>query len=107
YRIAQRGAAAADRATRFRVQQGLGTTLMLRGRYHEAGPVLQEASALADGPLASATMRYRLAELSFKRGDKVQAAADYEAALRLLGRYVPRSPLMRVLLLSWEAFIQT
>src|SRR5690606_32377771 len=32
YRIAQRGAAAADRATRLRVQQGLGTTLMLRGR---------------------------------------------------------------------------
>jgi signal transduction histidine kinase/ActR/RegA family two-component response regulator/predicted negative regulator of RcsB-dependent stress response len=107
YRIAQRGAARADGAVRFRVHQGLGTVLMLRGRYNEAEQLLQQAAAHAQGPLASAATRGRLAELSFKRGDKVQAAADYEAALRLLGHYVPGSSVMRVILLAWEALVQT
>jgi signal transduction histidine kinase/ActR/RegA family two-component response regulator len=107
YRIALRGAAWADRATRFRVHQGLGTVLLLRGRYNDAEQMLQQAAAHAEGPLARAATRGRLAELSFKRGDKVQAAADYEAALRLLGHYVPRSSVMRVVLLVWEALIQT
>ena len=106
YRIAQRGAEQMERSIQFRIAEGLGDTLMLRGHYAEAAPLLEQATELADGSLARAQIQSKLAELSFKRGDKEGATAGFENALRTLGRYVPRSAPMFVAILLWEAVTQ-
>ena len=54
YRIADRGAAAADRTTQFAIVEGLGDVLMLRGRYDEAAELFQRAALLADDEFARA-----------------------------------------------------
>ncbi len=91
YRIAQRGLDFASREIQFRVAEGLGDTLMLRGNYAAAAPLFEQAAQLADGPLAQAEIQGKLAELQFKRGDMVSATSGFERALRLLGWSVPQS----------------
>jgi signal transduction histidine kinase/tetratricopeptide (TPR) repeat protein len=90
YRIAERGARAAGEDVRFRVAEGLGEMLMLRGRYDEAERRLDEARALARGDRARAAIGGAQGELAFKRGDVARAAAAIERALADLGRPVPR-----------------
>ncbi|MBW3596961.1 MAG: AAA family ATPase, partial [Planctomycetes bacterium] len=107
YLIAQRGADSADAATRFRIAEGLGDVLMLRGRYDAAAPLLERADALAEGRLARAQIGEKLAELAFKRGDKESAARGFEATLRRLGCFVPASLPLFAALLIWEAVVQT
>jgi signal transduction histidine kinase/CheY-like chemotaxis protein len=104
YRIALRGAQFDD--ARFRIVEGLGDVLMLRGRYAQAGEFFESADALATGGLAKAKMRSKLGELSFKRGDMGAAIGDFEQALRLLGGYVPRSKTATCLLLAWQGAVQ-
>ena len=106
YRIAQRGAALTDGKTRYRILEGLGDVLMLRGRYDASAELFEQAASLAQGEFALAQIKGKLGELAFKRGDMEQATQSFEAALRLLGRYVPRSLPMFVLLLTWEAVVQ-
>ncbi len=106
YRIAQRGADQASTLTRFRIAEGLGDTLMLRGDYVEAAPLLEEASTLAEGNLARAQIQGKLAELSFKRGDMESATVGFENALRTLGRFAPSSMPLIVVMLLWETAIQ-
>lgn len=106
YRIAERGAVAADRATRYRIAEGLGDVLMLRGRYEAAGEVFRSAAATAEGALARAQIQGKLGELAFKRGDKDHAIQDFEMALRLLGNYIPRRPAVMVLFLLREVLVQ-
>jgi two-component system sensor kinase len=106
YRIAQRGAELSDAPTRFRIAEGLGDVLMLRGRYDAAAALFEHASTLAEGRLAQANIREKIAELAFKRGDKETATREFEATLRHLGRTVPRSLPMFAVLLVWEAVIQ-
>lgn len=106
YRIAERGADATDDDTRFRIAQGLGEVLMMRGRYNAAAQLFQRAAPLARGAVAHARVKGKLGELAFKRGDMATATVDFESALRLLGRYIPQSTIALVLCLGWEAFVQ-
>ncbi|MFO0914856.1 MAG: ATP-binding protein [Pirellulales bacterium] len=104
--IAERGATSAGRSTQFRVAEGLGDVLMLRGEYDAAARQLEVAGQLARGNYAQAQIRGKLAELAFKRGMPVQAATDYETALRLLGTFVPYRSAGFLLLLMKEAVVQ-
>ncbi len=106
YLIAERGSQTGSAATRYRIAQGLGEVLMLRGRYDAAGAKLEAAAAMADGTLAKAQIRGKLGELAFRRGDMEQAIEGFEMALRVMGRYVPGRWPMLLLLVLCEALIQ-
>ncbi|MCA9234713.1 MAG: AAA family ATPase, partial [Planctomycetales bacterium] len=106
YMIAERGATPDDRTTRFHIYEGLGEIGLLQGRYDEAGRWLGMASKLAEGSLARAEIRGKLAELSLKRGDMEQAVCEYEAALRGLGVYVPSNIVLFTLMLAVQAVAQ-
>ncbi len=106
YQIAGRGAAQADPATRYRVLQGHGDVLMLRGDYAASAELFERAALLAEGNFAQAEIRGKLGELAFKRGDIERAIDSFEAALRLLGRYVPRNFTTLLVLFFWEVGVQ-
>jgi two-component system sensor kinase len=106
YRIADRGAANADQKTRFAIAEGLGDTLLLRGRYDEAEEHFHIAAALAEDHFSRAQVHGKLGELAIKRGDMRHAIDDYETALRELGRYVPKRRSIAVVLLVWEVLRQ-
>jgi two-component system sensor kinase len=106
YQIARRGADSAETATRYRIAEGLGDVLMLRGRYGAAGELFEAALRLAEGTFAEAQIRGKLGELIFKQGDMAGAARTFEEALRLLGKPVPRRALVYIPLLLWEAAVQ-
>ena len=105
YRIAM-GAGSLGRETERVVHQGLGTVLMLRGRYEEAGQLLQRARAQAQGRHETALVDAKLGELAFKRGDMAAASVAIERGLRSLGRYVPRATAMFLVLVAWEGVVQ-
>ena len=106
YRIAQRGAAVAERATRYGIAEGLGDVLMLRGRYHEAGDLFQSALRLAEGAFAEAQIHGKLGELDFKRGYMSRAAVAFEEGLRLLKKPIPKNTVVCVAVLVREAVVQ-
>lgn len=106
YRIAKRGASRAAKAVQFEIAEGLGDALMLRGCYDEAAPLFEEAANLAETTLQRAQIHSKAAELSFKRGDMEKATNGFETALRMLGRYVPRSKVAVTVVLLWEAVVQ-
>ena len=90
YRIALRGAANADQATRYRITEGLGDVFMLRGRYDDAARQTEAARELAEGDVAKAQIEGKLGELAFKRGDMKTAMEAIERALERLGHRVPQ-----------------
>jgi two-component system sensor kinase len=106
YRIARRGALSAGAQTRYRILEGLGDVLMLRGCYDASAELFEEAAGLVAGRFAQAQIRGKLGELAFKRGDMETATRSFEQALRMLGRYVPRRLPMFVVLLAWEVTVQ-
>lgn len=106
YRIALRGAKNQPKSIRFRIAEGLGDSLMLRGQYPEAAPQFELAAELAEGDLDRAKIQSKLAELSFKRGDMEGATQGFERALRSLGIFVPRNRVLIFLLAMVEAFRQ-
>jgi two-component system sensor kinase len=106
YRIATRGAAPDDQATRFEIAEGFGDVLMLAGRYAEAAEQFESGFALAEGDLAQADIEGKLGELAFKRGDIKSAESRIERALHLLGRRVPRWSATVLLLALWEVLVQ-
>jgi len=79
---------------------------MLRGQYDQAGVWFKEAEPLATDRLAKAEVRYKIGELSFKRGDVEHAIGEFESALHHLGCFVPRRAWLTVPLLAWEGLIQ-
>ena len=89
YRIAERGAPG-EQAVRYRIAEGLGDVLMLRGRYDEAARQTEAARELAEGDVAKAQIEGKLGELAFKRGDMKTAMEAIERALERLGHKVPR-----------------
>ncbi|MDX1944937.1 MAG: AAA family ATPase, partial [Pirellulaceae bacterium] len=107
YRIAERGADEVDRETRYRILEGLGDVLMLRGRYDASAELFERAAQIAAGPFAQAQIRGKLGELSFKRGDMETATRSFEQALRMLGRFVPRGLAVFFVLLVYETAVQT
>jgi two-component system sensor kinase len=106
YRIAQRGLGEADEATRYRIAEGLGDILMLRGRYEQAAQEFEAALTLAQNEVSRAQVEGKLGELAFKRGDVKTAGERIERALRLLGRRIPRSSVAFFLLALWEILVQ-
>lgn len=106
YRIAERGSSTVDRPTRYRVLEGLGDVLMLRGRYAAAAELFEQAERLADGSFAHAQIKGKLGELALKRGDMETATCAFEEALRALGRFVPQRLPVFALLLVWETCVQ-
>ncbi len=104
YRIALRGAASDD--ARFQIIEGLGETLMLRGRYDAAGELFQSAATVAQGNFAKAEVREKLGELAFKRGDMSTAIDHFNAAMALLGRRVPKTKWGALNFFLWESFVQ-
>ncbi len=104
YRIALRGAK--TDAVRFRVVEGLGDTLMLRGRYDAAGELFESAAEVAEGDCARAEIRGKLGELAFKRGDMSAAIDHFTGGLKLLGRSVPQSNWFGSVLFVWEGLVQ-
>ncbi len=105
YRIAQRGSPT-DPAIRYRIAEGLGAILMLRGRYDEAARKTEDARELADGDVAKAQIEGKLGELAFKQGDMKTAIEAIERALELLGLKVPQWLLTFFSKLLWEALVQ-
>ena len=106
YRIAERGAEFADAASIYRIAQGLGDVLMLRGRYDEAAGWFARAANVAEAKYDRAQIRCKLGELAFKRGDMETATAAFEESLRMLGAIVPRWLPGFVVMLAMEAFVQ-
>ncbi len=86
YRIAERGATPADQTSRYRILEGLGDVLMLRGRYAASAELFDQAALVAEGRFARAQIQGKLGELALKRGDMESAAQSFEQALRMLGR---------------------
>ena len=107
YRIAERGATNSDRQTQYRILQGLGDVLMLRGRYDSCEELFERAAALAETQFDRAEIKGKLGELAFKRGDMETATQSFEQALRLLGRSVPRHLPAFACLFLWETLVQT
>jgi signal transduction histidine kinase/CheY-like chemotaxis protein/tetratricopeptide (TPR) repeat protein/tRNA A-37 threonylcarbamoyl transferase component Bud32 len=105
YRIAERSAPT-DRAVRYRIADGLGDVLMLRGRYVEAAQQTEAARDLADGDVAKAQIEGKLGELAFKRGDLQTAMEAIESALKQLGHEVPQSSAGFFFRLAKEAVVQ-
>ncbi len=107
YRIAQRGAPAEERVTRYEIAEGLGDVLMLRGRYNEAGELFQAALGLAEGTLAEAQIHGKLGELDFKRGYMSRAAVAFENALALLRKPIPQRKIACLAMVLGQVIIQT
>ena len=106
YRIALQGASNQSNPIRFRVLEGLGSVLMLRGRYQDAHARLEEALSLAQDAIPAARIDGKLGALAFKRGD-LRPAGDYlEKALTALGERPPGNYPLTVLHLCKEAFVQ-
>lgn len=104
YRIAWSGVSTDEE--KFQMAEGLGDTLMLRGRYDEAGQWFDVAAPLAADELAKAELRYKIGELAFKRGDVENAIGQFETALKFLGCSVPRRVWTTVVCFLWEGWVQ-
>jgi len=106
YRIAQRGADTAARGIQFRIAEGLGNVLMLRGRYAAAEQLLQQAIRLVDGHVAEARVLGMLGELAKQRGDMGQAVEHLKHALAALGHRIPSTPTALAARACWEILVQ-
>ncbi len=107
YRMADRGVHKADHGTRLRIAEGLGDVLTLQGVYAEAERQLTLARSLVEDRVHSAALEGKLGDVAFKQGDVPTARNHLEAAMRGLGRPIPRSIAVLFLWLLWELLIQT
>jgi two-component system sensor kinase len=89
FRIALNGAARGSSAIRFRVLEGLGSVLMLRGLYEEASRQFEGARALANNNFTVARIDGKLGELSFKQGHMGPAGDHLKKALTALNERPP------------------
>jgi two-component system sensor kinase len=105
YRIAERGDSAIQ-AIRYRIAEGLGDVLMLRGQYAEAARKTETARELAAGDIAKAQIEGKLGELAFKQGDMRTAIEAIERALEVLGHKVPQWSGAFLLQLAREGVVQ-
>lgn len=94
YSIALRGCSDAPSDQLFEILNGMGSVLMLSGRYLEAEPMLVGALLRADCVVDEAEISLKLGELAFKRDDKDEAVARWETALRKLRGQLPPDWLM-------------
>ena len=91
YRIALNGSSKESAGIRFRVLEGLGRVLMLRGRYEEASVQFEAARALSTDNISSARIDGKLGALAFKQGDMRPAGDHLKKALRALNQPPPNN----------------
>ncbi|MDA1052766.1 MAG: protein kinase [Planctomycetota bacterium] len=89
FRIALRGAGQLSTAIRFRVHEGLGDVLVLRGKYGEANEQFEAARLLAQGSLVLARIDWKLGVAAFKMGDMGDARDYLEKSITALGERPP------------------
>jgi len=106
YLIAERGARSSDGDCRWKVSEGLGDVLMLRGKYEEARVQFENARASAQSTLARCSLDVKMGELFFKQGDMGGASRSQEQGLRRLGRSVPTHRWDYAIRLVWELLVQ-
>jgi diguanylate cyclase (GGDEF)-like protein/PAS domain S-box-containing protein len=106
YRMAERGVAPDDMATRIVIAEGLGDVLTLQGVYGEAEAQLATAQSLAEERVHKAALDGKLGGLAFKQGDVATARHHLEGGMARLGRPVPRNAAFLVCCLVWEVLVQ-
>ena len=94
FRIALRGLEAIGTEPDFDLLEGLGSVLILQGRYQDAEPILVAASKCADSDMAQAEVGLKLGELAFKQDEKKKAVQLCEEALLQIGGQLPRGWMM-------------
>ncbi len=106
FEIARRGAESAEDAIRFRVAEGLGDVLMMRGRYDQGSEQFEAARSLAKGNVFLARMEGKLGYLFFKKGVMENAARYFEQALTELGNPPPSNLVTQFFALAKEGVSQ-
>jgi diguanylate cyclase (GGDEF)-like protein/PAS domain S-box-containing protein len=106
YKMAGRGVARDDVATRIVIAEGLGDVLTLQGVYGEAEEQFSTAQSLAEERVHKAALDGKLGGLAFKQGDVPTARRHLEGGMARLGRPVPRNPVLLVCCLLWEVVVQ-
>ncbi|NND96737.1 MAG: protein kinase [Pirellulaceae bacterium] len=91
YRIALRAADTVDPALRFRVLEGLGDVLVMRGRYDEANEQYKAARAMIQGEQTLARMDQKIGVAWLKKGDMGEARDTLERAIGTTGEKPPSS----------------
>jgi two-component system sensor kinase len=104
--IARAGASKQSDAIRFRVLEGLGSVLTLRGRYGDARTQFEAALALTQSAVPVARVEGKLGALAFKQGDLGTAGEYTEKALIALGERPPRNYPSTVAFVCKEATVQ-
>jgi two-component system sensor kinase len=89
FRIARRGSDEVSPELRFRVHEGLGDVLVLRGRYDEAIEQYGEARSMVEGDRLLARLDFKLGVACCKKGDMGHARDYFEKAIRALGERPP------------------
>ena len=89
FRIAAKGAARLSPELRFRVHEGLGDVLVLRGKYDAANGQYKSARSLVDGNRVLARIDYKVGVASLKKGDMGDARDYLEKAVKTLGERPP------------------
>jgi hypothetical protein len=106
FRVAEQAADNAPPHVQFRIANGLGDVLMIRGKYDEAEHRLTRAHEVAADEIVKAKTDRKLGELAFKRGRMQEAAEILETALRNMGRWVSRSAAGYTVGVAWEVWVQ-
>ena len=106
FRIALRGVAKDSPGLRFRVLEGLGDVLVLRGRYDDANEQFQAARSLANGNQLLARIDGKLGASARKKGDMGDAVGYLESALEALGESIPRNSAAILFGVSKQVLIQ-
>ncbi|MCA9141865.1 MAG: protein kinase [Planctomycetales bacterium] len=105
FRIALRGTENVSSALRFRVHEGLGDVLVVRGKYDAANDQYKAARSHTTTNLVLARLDGKLGESAFKKGDMGVAREYLEQALAVVGE-PPPSRLMVIPSLLKQAIIQ-
>lgn len=106
YRTALLGSVSSTSALRFRILEGLGDVLILRGSYDTANEQLQAARALAKDNVTLARIDGKLGRSTRKKGDMGDAVVYLEKALTALNERPPGNFLSLMLKLSKEGIVQ-
>jgi serine/threonine protein kinase/tetratricopeptide (TPR) repeat protein len=106
FRVALRGCVTSTPALKFRILEGLGDVLMLRGSYSEANEQLQAARLLANESVTLARIDGKLGRSSFKKGDMGDAGMYLEKALTALNERPPGNFLSLISRLGKEGIVQ-
>ncbi len=106
YRTALLGSVTSTPALRFRILEGLGDVLILRGSYDAANEQLHAARSLAKDNVTLARIDGKLGKSTFKKGDMGDAVAYLEKALTALNERPPGNFLSLMLRMSREGVVQ-